>query len=146
MKLTIGQILLEEVRFKHRRSDFLSLPGGEQVQSTVNLTIETLNSDSWDSAAVRLRIVSDAPEAPYHFDVSYVVVYEIDFEGAATRPTDFRQRVGVTGATMALPFVRELVANLSSRGRFGPTWIAPTDFSALVQETKVASEAVAAAE
>jgi preprotein translocase subunit SecB len=42
---------------------------------------------------------------------------------------------------MLYPFLREAVANLTGRGRFGPVWLNPFNFMLLAQE--VANEGTA---
>jgi preprotein translocase subunit SecB len=46
-----------------------------------------------------------------------------------------------TGSAHAVlfPFVREAVANITMRGRFGPVWLNPVNFGALVAKGSVAA-------
>ena len=144
MKLAIRQILLESVSFKHTKPDFLSLPADKPSQSEVGLSAQALYSEDRKDVAVRLRVVSDAPEAPYTYDVSYLTLLSVDYEGEPP-PADLEKRLLVTGGSMAMPFVRELVANLSSRARLGTTWVEPVNFDKLAPDTPPAAPATVAA-
>jgi preprotein translocase subunit SecB len=131
MKLSIAQILLESAQFAHK-GDFLSkAPGTPVAPSQVNLSVELKKSDDSNTAIIRLLVTNDSPEALYEFSVIYVLILNIDLEGEIPSD-DLDKRLMITGAGMLFPFVRETVANLTTRGRFGPSWLAPTDFSQIV--------------
>lgn len=124
-ELRIAQMILESVRFEHDK-DFLRREATHAAPpSTVGVNVETQRSQDENLALVRLRVVSKEPEAVYKYEVVYTAI--LQYSGPA--PADFDHRLSVTGASMLMPFVRELVANLSSRGRFGPTWLAPVNFN-----------------
>ena len=129
MKLAISQMLLEDAKFAHR-ADFLSAAPGPIAPSTVDLRVELAKGEDPTGALVRVR-ASSVAESPYDFSVSYLALLKIDLEGAAP-PEDADKRLMMTGAIMVFPFVREIVANLTMRGRFGPSWIAPTDFASII--------------
>lgn len=139
MKLSIAQVLLEEVQFAHASRHFLTQSAGESSESPVDVRVDLRKGETGTEAVVRLRMVG---QAPYAFTVSYLVLFKLDFEGSSS-PDELDKRLLVTGATMAMPFVRELVANLSSRGKFGATWLAPTDFSQLLLNVESAEPAEA---
>jgi hypothetical protein len=40
------------------------------------------------------------------------------------------------GVSMVFPFVREAIANLTMRGRFGPVWIDPLNVQAIVADAQ----------
>jgi preprotein translocase subunit SecB len=132
MKLTVAQFVLEDAQFAHK-SNFLERQPSEGVPAApVDLEIELAEAqDNPAVRVVRLRVVSSAPEALYDFRVSYIVILMLDMQGEEA-PADLDQRLMVTGATMLLPFVREAVANLTSRGRFGPSWMQPVNINELV--------------
>lgn len=128
-KLGIAQVLLEEVSFRHV-GDFLARDLAQPIPPTpakVNVQVVRSATEA-GRATVRLKVVSDDATAAYHYAVSYLVFFTVDGPG----PTDLDQRLAVTGGNMAMPFVRELVANLSSRGRFGAVWVAPVNFNKLI--------------
>lgn len=132
MKLTIAQIVLEQCEFKHR-DDYLSVPSdkppGEAGLTLSSQVLRAKNAPN-EKALVRLHAASDS-NATYVFEVTYVVFYGMAWDEGESVPADLEKRLMVTGATMLLPFVRETVASLTSRGKFGPIWVAPTNIADL---------------
>lgn len=132
MRLTVAQFVLEEAQFAHKSNYLERKPLDAVPASPVDLEIELAEAqDNPEVRVVRLRAVSNAPEALYDFRVSYIVILMLDRQGEEL-PADLEQRVMVTGATMLLPFIREAVANLTSRGRFGASWMQPVNINELV--------------
>lgn len=144
-RLRIAQIVLEEARFGHV-GDFLARDLGTPFPDTPGEIGVQVRQTSDKTAIVRLKLVSNDPTAAYHYTISYVVLFEI--EGAG--PPDLDKRLAVTGANMAMPFVRELVANLTGRGRFGVRWVGPMNFNKMIAEAEneggVATEGVGTSE
>jgi len=128
VKLKIHQIILEAVKFKHR-DDYLALLPTTSLPSTdIQLAAGLAVSDSNpNDMLVRLEARS-GDGGLTSFDVSYVMLIGVEYDAEEVPPPDLPNRILVTGATMLLPFVREVVANLTAKGRFGPTWLAPTNF------------------
>lgn len=134
MKLKIAQIVLEESHFRHR-PDFLSRPATEAPPPhSVGLRVELNRAPDNSGAVVRLRAEVSDEQAPYLFTVSYLVLFQFEDDGDPIAD-DLDRRLMITGGTMAFPFARECVANLTARGRFGPTWLAPTDFNKIIAST-----------
>lgn len=134
MNLTISQIVLERSEFKHR-DDYLRLdPTVTKLEpSSVGMSVQVQRAADNPSKAALVRVAAKSgDEALYHFAVTYVVFYGLEFAEGEVAPADLEQRLMVTGATMLFPYLREAVANLTSRGRFGPSWLAPTNFNNLV--------------
>jgi len=141
MILSIAQIILEEARFGHV-GNFLAQPPTEvAAPSPVELRVELLKAPDGKSAVVRLRAGSGASEVPYSFSISYLVIFGMEEQEGVPTPADLDHRLLITGGTMAFPFVRECVANLTSRGRFGPSWLAPTDFNQIALPVTSAAQA-----
>lgn len=137
LKLRIIQVLLEHVEFRHA-SDALSgePPADPEGAYPTTTTIEVVGGEG-NTVAVRLGLEASATEAPYVYALTYTVAFE--YEG--TLPPDFGKRLGITGANMAYPFARELIGNLTSRGRHGAQWLSPMDFgAAIVEAEKLAAE------
>ena len=59
------------------------------------------------------------------------IVVAPSVEAPALRPVEFLARSGVP---TLFPFVREAIANITMRGRFGPLWLNPIDVRASVKE------------
>lgn len=43
----------------------------------------------------------------------------------------------ISGVSLLYPFLREAVANLTQRGRFGPVWLSPLNVAAAVEGARV---------
>ncbi len=125
----IAQILLEEATFGHR-GDYLTsstTPTPDNIVGTLNIELQTGVSADGKNGLVRLRVTTIPENRPfYEFDVAMVALVTVD-ETAANMPLD--QYVKVGGALL-YPFVREVVAELTWRGRFGPVWLNPVNFIA----------------
>jgi preprotein translocase subunit SecB len=129
IKLGVQQVTLESVEFRHR-TDPLDVSQDRPESTPAEVRVDLRDAEDKKSAAVRVRVICDAPESPYHYSVSYIVI--LTFEAEITET--LREQLVVTGGNMAMPFCRELIGNLSSRARYGSTWLAPVDFAAMVRE------------
>lgn len=134
MNLSIGTIQLEEVEFA-QKPDYVAAPGTPQPNSTVDLRVELARLSEGYGGVVRLRCSSDTPGVAHRFKVSYAAILTLDLQGEEP-PADLDKRLMVTGGSMLLPFVRELISNLSARTPHGSTWIAPTDFNRMVADSE----------
>jgi preprotein translocase subunit SecB len=134
MKLTITQIVLEHAEFKHR-PDYLAIALNNDdaaVRSNVNLTAQVSRAEQNPNGAALVRLgAKSAEDSLYQFELGYAVFYSLEWQEGEEVPEDLDNRLMVTGSTMLLPFIREVVASLTGRGRFGPTWLAPTNFNEL---------------
>jgi preprotein translocase subunit SecB len=131
MKLSIAQIILEDASFSHH-SEYLTKPAGTTAQtSPVEIGLELVKGLAENVYLMRLRVKS-VPDAVYTFAITYVALMKLDAEG---EPVDeeMDRRLMITGAHMLFPYAREMVSNFTNRGRFGPTWLGPTDFSKIEQ-------------
>lgn len=144
IKLGVQQVVLESIEFRHR-ADPLEMSDKDRspAGSTVEISTDMRLAEDRKGAAVRVRVACDAAESVYYYSVSYLVM--LKFEAEIT--PQLQDQLIVTGGIMAMPFCREIVANLSSRARFGPTWLGPVDFAAIVRERneRRAAEAAIAA-
>lgn len=121
--IRIAQIYLETASFRHRE-DHLNFPHTTPPDAgQVGVELEAGFSEDQRQALVRVRVAS-APksEGMYSFEVVMVALLRVD-EQNSNMPLD--RYVVVAGTTLLYPFVREAVANLTTRGRFGPVWLAP---------------------
>ncbi len=123
--IQVGQIFLEQVHFSHRE-DFLSLPLGTQaVVGNVNVQVETGLSQDSKTGLVRVQVWTNPENKPiYNFRVSMTALVAVD-ESAPNMPLN--TYLAGPGAALLYPFVRQVVADLTWRGRFGPVWLSPTN-------------------
>lgn len=129
--IQINQLLLERATFAHPPG-FLSLPALPlQMPGDIQVTLQTQIDSANKQFLVRLQLaatsVSGSPS--YDIDVSLVGVFAISEFPA----TDITKQLAVTGGTILFPFARETIANLTSRGRFGPIWVQPVNLLAAVE-------------
>lgn len=93
--------------------------------------------------AVTLSVASDPEDqsSRYDFEVRMVGIFE-PISGAANMAlADF---MVVNGGAILYPFAREAVANLTSRGHYGPIWLNPFNIHTVAQAgTELAKGAVA---
>jgi len=128
--LTFGQVALAAVEFRHRE-DFLAFaPTNRAASMTINVEVRTTLYNDGAAAGVSLKVFTDPEEkeAPYHFSIEMVAVIE-SVPSQENLPPD--EYVKTLGATTLYPFLREFLANLTMRGRFGPVWLNPLNIQAL---------------
>src|SRR2546426_3123369 len=123
--IQVGQIFLEHVQFSHRE-DFLSLPLGTQaVVGNVNVQVESGISQDSKTGLIRVRVWTIPENKPvYNIRVSMTALVAVD-ESAPNMP--LKTYLAGPGAALLYPFVRQVVADLTWRGRFGPVWLSPTN-------------------
>jgi preprotein translocase subunit SecB len=126
--LSIAQIFVSRVHFEHR-PDFLDLPADAAPsggQSPVKVQVRTHIKEDGTSGLISVVVTSDADDALYR--------YEIEMIGVVTQDPEANMPVGdflvKNGPAIMYPFVREVIANLTLRGRFGPSWLRPFNWRA----------------
>lgn len=142
----LEQIYLQSAAFGYR-VDPITVPQNTPVQPqriSVQMAFEHLNGD--EANRVRVNIITDDD------DESALYLFQVEMAAIVTKVnrTLFPDPVLAEAvATMIFPFVREAVANLTSRGRFGPVWINPFDvrntLSAALKQQNLESEQSTAA-
>ncbi len=81
-------------------------------------------------------------DSAYSFHAEMLAVIRLE-EGAAAPPAD--KQLLHAGVTILFPFVRETIANMTMRGRFGPMWIKPINVQAMIESSPNTVEAKARA-
>jgi preprotein translocase subunit SecB len=131
--LSIGQIFLARAHFEHR-ADYLNLPGDAgagQDHAPVRVSTRVGLKPDGTSGIISITVISDAEDAIYRYEIEMVGV--INQDAVANMPVkDFLVK---NGPSMMYPFLREAVANLTSRGRFGPSWLRPFNWRAVQGQT-----------
>lgn len=129
--IRIAQIFLERAVFEHR-ADMLEFPPTTAVEADVDLGLNAGLTADGKKARIQLTVASKDEKDPlYRFSFLMTALVEAE-EGQENFPLTDYVRMHAWG--MLLPFVRELVANITSRGRFGPLWIKPINLVALAQQ------------
>ncbi len=127
--IQIAQIFLERASFAHRE-DFLTLPVPQGIPS-IDFTTDFESGVSSDGrhGIVRVRARSKPEQRPlYEIDVTMTALL-IVVEGQENMP--LAEYVRASGPAMLYTFVRQVVADVTSRGRFGPIWLSPVNVLAV---------------
>lgn len=122
-----GQIFVSSVQFSHRE-DALALPTtAKHPQLDFDVQVSILTTADERSAAVIFRVSSkDIPEALYKVSVELTALVEAIPGEENIPPAEYAAQFG---AGALYPFIREAIANITSRGRFGPIYLKPFNFT-----------------
>lgn len=125
--IQLGQIVVEGAQFQHR-SDYLALEPQTKIGSlALGMKLELGLSPDKRQGLIRLSLQTDRTARPlYAIEASIVALVKVA-DGQENMPLD--RYAAVSGGALLMPFMRELVANLTSRGRFGPIWLHPVNLS-----------------
>jgi len=121
--LQVGQVFMSSARFAHRE-DVLQLPHKTDIgEVNVQVAMQTHISEDKKGGMIILA-VRTLPGGQYVYD------FEIEMVGLVQQIPDqenmsIEEYVEKAGASMLFPFLREAVANITARGRFGPLWLKP---------------------
>ncbi len=118
----IAQIYLDSAEFSHR-ADSASLPAATRAE-VGDVTVQLEVGLTRDGKGGRARItVSTKPENNPHYQFQVVMVALVTKVGAGG--LELGAYLSNSAAVLLYPFVREALANLTQRGRFGPIWLSP---------------------
>jgi preprotein translocase subunit SecB len=126
----IAQIILERVTFAHRDEYLTSAdqPTPDAVVGTINVEVQSGVSADGKNGLVRLRVSTIPENRPFYvFDVAMVGLVAVE---TAAPNMSLAQYVATSGSALLYPFVRQLVADLTGRGRYGPVWLNPINLTA----------------
>ena len=128
--LRIDQIFLVAAEFRHRPDVLTVAPSTEIPDQEAQVEMRVFTSPDGRAAGVRVAVRTrpEDTQAPYSFCVEYVALVE-EMDGEENMPV--KEYVAMAGATLLYPFLREAVANLTSRGRFGALWLKPFNVQAV---------------
>lgn len=132
--IRIAQILLERAVFEHRE-DFLALPPNTPIGAP-DITLTTTAGQSPDNkrGIIKLRVQTKPEQRPlYNVDVEMTALVEVE-EGKENMSIE--QYIRVSGPAMIYPFIRQVVADLTFKGRFGPMWLNPVNFIAAAKNLR----------
>lgn len=133
--LAIAQIFLVTASFRHRE-DYLSLPPTSPTgEMTIGVEgkVHTRNDGRVVALAVAVKSDPSDKNALYQFELEMMAIVGEVAEEANLLPMDF---IAGSGMATLFPFLREAVANLTSRGRFGPIWLKPINVRLSVNTAK----------
>jgi hypothetical protein len=135
--LTFSQIFLVAAEFRHRE-DYLMTPPETRAAMGATVQARTLVFNKGDAVGVSLRTFTDPADtdALYQYSIEIMAIIEKPASEERLPPLD---EITALGATAVFPFLREALANLTMRGRFGPLWIHPFDIRAALKNAETES-------
>ncbi len=133
--LQIGQIVLERVLLEHR-ADYMTLPHATPIASLpLRIHGQLALDQEKRNGVIRLTLETDREQQPlYVIELTLAALIMVK-AGEENMPIE---RYAMTAGIATLyPFLREAVANLTSRGRFGPIWLHPFNVRAQLGEAEL---------
>lgn len=129
--IRIGQVYLSGVKFGYKTNPLILPVLAPQPDAQVTINVRFLTTKTEDAVLLvcRAQTTEHSPHI-YFIDVEMSAIIETDPGNANMRPMEF---VAKSGMTFLFPFLRETVANLTMRGRFGPIWLKPVNIQLLTQ-------------
>lgn len=129
--LRVGQIFLGSVHFEHRK-DALSLPANTNVgELNIRVNIRAGSTEDETKGLVAVIVETTDEDPLYRFSFEMIALMEQD----ESKNLGMREFVTKFGSATLYPFLREAVANVTGRGRFGPIWLKPFNVGAVQLET-----------
>lgn len=130
-KIRIAQVFVSSVIFQHRE-DALTLPAKTDVgHLPFDVSVEIGTSPAGDQGIVKISMETPKEGRPLYY-VNVEMIGLVEQEAGAEKNT-VRDYLIRSGAFMIFPFMRECIANITARGRFGPVWVKPVNFEALAK-------------
>lgn len=132
-KVRIGQVFVSSVKFKHRE-DALRLSPRTEVDLSFAIDIEVKTAKGGEQGFIRIGLETkkDKAEDPlYSIRVEMIGIVK---QEAGAQDFSAQNYLISSGAFMMYPFMREFIANLTARARFGPVWLKPMNFNALTDQ------------
>ena len=132
--IRIGQVFLGKASFEHTAEALNTPPGpGQASEHALNVSMTAAISPDGRMGLITLT-VQTTPESKgqYRFLVEMVGLVEQE-PGAENMP--MAQYLNTAAGATMFPFMREAVANLTGRGRYGPVWLKPLNFGTMKPAT-----------
>lgn len=125
--IQFAQMYLGAAEFSHRSDALEFAPNHAFPDLTFRIEAEVLQPQNESAAAIRFRMASNpSPDAQYSIMVEWVAVIQAIPGEENVSPREYALHF----APAALfPFIRETIANLTSRGRFGPVFLKPMNLT-----------------
>lgn len=133
--IKLVSLFLKEANFRHRTDPIDGAVPAFPETGSADLEISFFSGPG-EAMAVSLRVSNDAdqPDPRYDYSVEVVAMLDVDAAQANMPVNEYATRFC---PALLYPFAREAVANLTSRGRFGPIWLNPFNIQNVVDLTQV---------
>jgi len=123
--ISLLQVFLLEAQFSHA-PDALQHAPGTPVNVQVQITAEAAISEDRTQALVTLRAKTADDEAGlYRYNIAVSGIFAFESQTSVAIDEFMRKNA----PALLTPFLRENLANISSRGRFGPLWLPMLNFA-----------------
>jgi preprotein translocase subunit SecB len=125
--IRVSQIFLEKATFSHR-GDALTMPAGDRANlGRVSIGVQVGLSDDKKNGFARFEVKTEpenqaGSEGRPQYDVDIVVTGLFSQTGPDSLPIEEFLRSGAV-VSVVFPFLRETLATLTMRGRFGPIYL-----------------------
>ena len=137
--ILIAQVYLERAQFSHR-DDASNLPPNSAWQPNMKVGFQGGVAPDEQTGFVRITVQTKPEERPlYNIDLTMIALVAVD---AKRENLPLKDYVRGAAPAMLYPFVREAVAGLTWRGRFGPVWLSPFNVAAVMSQGPGAETAV----
>lgn len=136
--IQISQVILLGARFAHRDDVFSLLPTTRVENLPIKIEVKVAGKVGDPGSVIRLRAFTEEnPEALYRIDVEVAALIERVSGEENLDPFEYARDMGPVAF---FPFLREAIANVTMRGRFGPVWLKPYNFVAAPPTVEVGSK------
>lgn len=130
--ILLNEIYQGECHFSHS-PNVLSLPKSTKPEvGPLEFTAEITIRDDKRAGRVKITVASTKQDSVYIFKLSMVGL----FSQSDDPNMPMKQFMKGPAITIMFPFLREALANLTSRGRFGPVYLNPINTKLLVKTPK----------
>lgn len=130
--IKISQIYLGQAHFGHIENA-LALPPNtpiKDIPTQIGVQVGVNSSDKVGFCVLSIRSDPEVKESLYQFHVEMVLVV-----GETPDPNmPLPEYLTRSGPPTLYPFIREVVASMSSKGRFGTLWLPPINFAAISEK------------
>ena len=121
--IQVDQVVLVEARFAHGRNALVLPPTTRIAELNFNVEFKVGGKPGEKSAIVGVRASTpEDPDALYSVSVEVAMIVTAIPGQENLDPFEYAQQMGPAAL---FPFVREAVASLTMKGRFGALWLKP---------------------
>jgi preprotein translocase subunit SecB len=97
---------------------------GEEINTKLDINGGVRLREDGFEVDIEVHAIGDPAHAPYEITVKFTALFTISSEATDDEKIEF----GINSGTRLLyPFVREMIANITTRGVFGPVLLDPLD-------------------
>ena len=132
--LKIEELFLVSSSFSHRR-DFLALDRRNPLgDHEVDAEFQLIHGLAPSVIGVTVRVATKpGADSAYNFHAEMMAIIRVD-DGSVSSPPE--AQLLHAGVSMLFPFVRETIANVTMRGRFGAMWMKPINVQAAIENMR----------